>query len=64
MGTQLLKTVEKEAKTTGCCKVTLEVLKNNKRAQHVYQAAGFAGYHLGEVDNNALFWQKKIDESL
>ena len=60
IGSQLLKAVENEAKDKGCCKVTLEVLQDNKRAQKVYQSFGFAGYNLGSESNNALFWQKKI----
>jgi ribosomal protein S18 acetylase RimI-like enzyme len=60
VGTQLLQAAENEAKEKGCCKITLEVLQNNTRAQKVYQSFGFAGYHLGSEDNNALFWQKKF----
>lgn len=60
IGSKLLKAVEEEATSRGCCKVTLEVLENNTRAQHVYTSFGFAGYNLGEESNNALFWQKKI----
>lgn len=61
IGTKLLEAVEKEAAMNGCCKVTLEVLQNNTRAQRVYKSAGFAGYNLGEEENNALFWQKKLN---
>ena len=60
IGTKILNAVENEAKSKGCCKVTLEVLQNNERAKRVYQSFGFAGYNLGEEENNALFWQKKI----
>ena len=60
IGTKLLSAVEQEAKDSGCCKVTLEVLKNNKRAQRVYKSFGFGGYNLGEVENSALFWEKKL----
>lgn len=60
IGTKLLNRVEEEAKSTGCCKITLEVLEQNTRARQVYQKFGFEGYNFGEESNNALFWQKKI----
>jgi hypothetical protein len=34
--------VERKARELGCCKVTLEVLENNRRAMKIYTAAGFA----------------------
>lgn len=60
VGTKLLQAVEDEAKSEGCCKVTLEVLEQNTRAKKVYNSFGFAGYNLGDGENSALFWQKKI----
>ena len=32
----------RKAREMGCCKLTLEVLENNRRARQVYEAAGFA----------------------
>jgi len=61
IGTRLLQAVENEAKENGCCKVTLEVLQQNNRAKRVYQSFGFSGYNVGESENNALFWEKKIN---
>ncbi len=60
VGTQLLLAAETEARLKGCCKVTLEVLQNNSRAQKVYSSFGFSGYYLGAEDNKALFWEKKL----
>jgi ribosomal protein S18 acetylase RimI-like enzyme len=40
-GRRLLAAVERKAQAMGCCKLTLEVLENNFRARHVYEAAGF-----------------------
>lgn len=60
VGTKLLQAVEDEAKVNGSCKVTLEVLEQNTRARKVYESFGFEGYNLGDGENSALFWQKKI----
>lgn len=42
IGRLLLAAVEKHAREIGCCKLTLEVQENNRRAQKVYAAAGFS----------------------
>jgi ribosomal protein S18 acetylase RimI-like enzyme len=42
VGRQLLAAVEARARALGCCKLTLEVLENNRRAIALYTAAGFA----------------------
>lgn len=60
VGTKLLQAVEDEARATNCCKVTLEVLEQNARAQAVYKKFGFSGYDLGDAGNQALFWDKKL----
>lgn len=57
---KLLEAVEAEAKAKGCCKVTLEVLSNNKIAMSAYQKFGFAGYELDPEAGSALFWQKTL----
>lgn len=56
----LFEAVELKAIALGCCKLTLEVLQENYRAQGAYRRQGFKGYDLGEVGGEALFWQKKI----
>jgi ribosomal protein S18 acetylase RimI-like enzyme len=56
----LLDEIEKFAKSKGCCKVTLEVLSNNKAAKAAYSKFGFSGYELDPKAGVALFWQKKL----
>jgi len=56
----LLDAVEQQARTINCCKITLEVLQDNGRAQSAYRRLGFKGYDVGEVGGEALFWQKKL----
>lgn len=57
---KLLEAVEKIAIERDCCKVTLEVLQGNSKAQNAYRKAGFAGYELDPQMGQALFWQKKL----
>lgn len=56
----LFDAIEQQAKALGCCKITLEVLEENHRAQAAYRRQGFAGYEVGETGGEALFWQKKL----
>jgi GNAT superfamily N-acetyltransferase len=51
---------ERVARQRGCCKMTLEVLSGNLRAQRLYRAQGFEAYALDEPMGQALFWQKKL----
>ena len=57
---KMLDKVEEIAKTKGCCKVTLEVLSNNKVAKSAYSKFGFSGYELDSKAGAALFWQKTL----
>ena len=41
VGRRLLDQVVEHARSLGCMKVTLEVLKENEQARHLYRAAGF-----------------------
>ena len=43
IGTALLAAAERHARSLGCCRLTLEVQRDNTRAQAVYQAFGFEG---------------------
>ena len=52
--------VEATASSLGACKVTLEVLEGNARAQAVYQRLGFDAYSLDPENGSALFWEKKL----
>jgi ribosomal protein S18 acetylase RimI-like enzyme len=60
IATALMKELEAIAKEKGCCKLTLEVLSNNKKAQQTYLRFGFVGYQLTPEAGHALFWQKKL----
>jgi GNAT superfamily N-acetyltransferase len=42
VGRELLAAIEARARALGCCKLTLEVQENNRRAQKLYAAAGFS----------------------
>ena len=41
IGRLILAAVERYARATGCCKLTLEVQENNHRAKSIYASAGF-----------------------
>ena len=43
IGRRLLAAVEHAARGRGCCKLTLEVLEENVRAQGLYRSVGFVG---------------------
>ncbi|WP_417382201.1 GNAT family N-acetyltransferase [Gimesia sp.] len=60
ISSQLFACAESIAKTRGCCKLTLEVLQGNQRAQAVYSHLGFSGYELTPQMGHALFWEKKL----
>lgn len=55
IGRMLLEAVEADARTRGCCKVTLEVRQDNPRAMQLYRNLGFGP---GEADY--LFWSKPL----
>lgn len=42
IGRRLMEAIERHARELGCCKLTLEVQENNRRARALYEAAGFA----------------------
>ena len=56
IGRELLSAIEQHARTTGCCKVTLEVRSNNLRAQRAYRAAGFKS-----TQPETYFWSQPLD---
>ncbi|MGJ8638141.1 MAG: GNAT family N-acetyltransferase [Opitutaceae bacterium] len=58
----LLEEVEAIGRDLGCCKLTLEVLEGNSRAQSIYQRFGFDGYELDPEMGRALFYEKKLAE--
>ncbi len=61
IATAMFAYIEDKARQMGCCKLTLEVLSENKVAQGLYTKCGFAGYELKPETGHALFWQKKLD---
>jgi ribosomal protein S18 acetylase RimI-like enzyme len=57
----MLEKLEEIARERGCCKLTLEVLEGNERAQKVYKTFGFASYELDPVMGKAMFLNKKLN---
>ena len=60
IGRRLLEAVERKARTLGCCKVTLEVQEENRRARRIYERAGFAQTVYAEGAGGALFFSKPL----
>ncbi|MFM7023706.1 MAG: GNAT family N-acetyltransferase [Flavobacteriales bacterium] len=58
----MLEKLEQIARQRGYCKLTLEVLQGNERAQKIYRDFGFNGYQLDEKTGRALFWDKKLNK--
>ena len=56
----MFREVERVARERGACKITLEVLSKNLRAQKAYARSGFGAYELDPAAGHALFWQKKL----
>jgi len=61
IGRALLAAAEAGARARGCCKLTLEVLEGNHRAEAVYRACGFRPYELDPAMGRAVFLEKKLD---
>ena len=57
---KMLKRIEELAVAKGCCKLTLEVLSENKTAKSSYKKYGFSRYELAPKAGSAQFWQKLI----
>ncbi|MBK8071079.1 MAG: GNAT family N-acetyltransferase [Ramlibacter sp.] len=62
VGAALLAGVEREARSRGACKLTLEVLSGNRVAIGLYERTGFAGYQLDPAMGHAVFLQKWLEE--
>lgn len=60
---KMLAMVERVATERNCCKLTLEVLDGNQRAQEVYLEFGFSGYELDKEFGKAQFWEKPLSRS-
>lgn len=57
---QLMQAIADHARSTGCCKLTLEVLSGNKPAFNAYQKFGFALYQLDASAGSAQFMECKL----
>jgi GNAT superfamily N-acetyltransferase len=60
IGRQLLEAVAQRARDLGCCRVTLEVQTDNRRARQLYESAGFAPPEYGPTSAGALFLSKPL----
>lgn len=60
IGRALFAEAERVGRMRGCCKLTLEVLSGNNRAQQLYAALGFAPYALDPQLGTAQFWEKPL----
>jgi len=60
IGRMLLAEVERNARSRGCCKLTLEVLENNVGARRLYEDVGFARATYQEAAGAALFLAKQL----
>lgn len=60
IGRRLLEAVERKARETGCCRLTLEVQENNHRARRLYAAAGFAKHAYQDAAGGTLFLSKPL----
>lgn len=56
----LFAAIEDEARLSGACKVTLEVLSGNHRAKELYASLGYGDFQLDPEAGTALFWQKRL----
>ena len=62
IGRLLLDAIEREARDTGCCKLTLEVQENNRHARSMYVKFGFAQavYPADAHGGGSLFMSKPL----
>ena len=57
IGRQMLKAIEAEAASHGCCKVTLEVRADNPLARRLYEDVGFSA---GDSSTSAFAFMTKM----
>lgn len=60
IGRRLLDAVADKARQLRCCKLTLEVRENNRRARRLYEAAGFAQAQYHEGAGGSLFYARPL----
>jgi len=63
VGRRLLAAIEEKAVKMNCCKITLEVLENNRTAMRLYRSAGFSQAVYTEEAGGALFYAKPLIRS-
>jgi GNAT superfamily N-acetyltransferase len=56
----LLEKIESLARDAGCCKLTLEVLENNRPALNLYHRFGFSPHSQDPTLGKGLFYDKTI----
>jgi GNAT superfamily N-acetyltransferase len=61
IGRTLMAAVERKARETGCCKLTLEVQENNVRARRLYEACGFSQAQYVEEAGRSVFLWKRLE---
>lgn len=61
VATRLLAAVEDEARSRGCCKVTLEVRDDNGPARLLYERAGYGAACSGGERVQYLFLEKRLE---
>lgn len=62
IGRRLLDAVERAARDSGCCKLTLEVRESNTRAKGIYESIGFSQGQIDGEGSGFLFLAKSLDE--
>ncbi len=60
VGKMLMDTIEAKARDLRCCKITLEVRRDNAVARGLYRKLGFDRSTVGEQKIAMEFWQKKL----
>lgn len=60
VGRQLLRAVEETARSTDCCKLTLEVRKDNPGAAGLYHSEGYGGATTNDGTIQYLFLEKRL----
>jgi ribosomal protein S18 acetylase RimI-like enzyme len=60
VGRRLIESVAEKGRMLDCCKLTLEVLENNRRARRLYDSAGFAQAMYQPEAGGALFMSKVL----
>lgn len=61
IGRSLLRSIAEDARTAGCCKVTLEVRADNPLADGLYRSEGYGSSVSGETEIQYLFLEKRLD---